>query len=29
MRHPKIGLGINLDGGEGGGGTEGGREGVL
>ena len=30
MRHPKIGLGVNLDGGEGGEGTVGGgREGVL
>ena len=29
MRHPKIGLGVNLDGGEGEEGTVGGREGVL
>ena len=29
MRHPKIGLGVNLDGGEGAEGTVGGREGVL
>ena len=29
MGHPNIGLGVNLDGGEGGEGTVGGREGVL
>ena len=29
MRHPEIGLGVNLDGGEGVEGTGGGREGVL